>query len=485
MGPSRRVDRAGRYSDSPLGRAPILSNASRAVSLSTTSSPEPDWRPSVTVREDPDLAREMTGRLRPPGSPRRTSVTDLLSLRPAFWRFTVGAPPITAEREQALEGGRRLHRILGLVFAPEGQLEVRVHDQQVQGRVDVLGDRPIEIKTSAYAPPTADPVSERPDHVDQVAMYSALLGVDTARLVYLQTRGDDVEATATFDLRFGSLEAITRSMGERVRVLRDACVAGASRGLPRCPWYARGCEFRGAQVCDCTGEEPDPDPVTRDAVPNIAPRTDLADKLGTAVRARLAATRPPAIHRFRDLLYPRRAYFESTVPVPPVPAAPFEPETDTYSRLVEALDTGPVGEATRLPTLSDEPDEEVGGFRGVPALVRTSRASRRLEPKTVVERSPQYALQLGFRCVATGTNRARLVLGYEHGTDADRVQVLEFRFDPASVFSRVWRARTRQLDAARTQLDPSLLDPCPDWMFEQCPYRDRCGCGASGGRSQR
>ncbi len=456
------------------------------VSLAGAALPaEPDWSEAVTVREDPDLARELMSRLRPTGSPRRTSVTDLLSLRPAYWRFTVGAPPATPQREAMLESGRRLHRILGLVYAPEGQLEARVHDTLVQGRIDVLGDRPIEVKTSGYAPPARDPVSERPEHVDQVAMYSTLLGVNAARLVYLHTAGEEVRAAATYDLEFASLDPIRTAMGARVRSLTTACGQGSPAGLPRCPWFARGCEFRGASVCDCTGDELPAASLVADASPRSTPRPELARLLEDAVRARLAATHPPSIHRFRDLLYPRRGYFDATGPPEPSLVTPYESETDTYSRLVEALDTGPVGEATRLPTLADEPDEEVGGFRGAPVLVRTSRASRRLDPSTVLDRSPQHALQLGFRCVATGTNLARLVMGYERATESERIQVLEMTFDPSATFSRVWRSRVRRLDAARTRGDPTTLDPCPAWMFDGCPYRDRCGCGSTAGASQR
>jgi hypothetical protein len=455
------------------------------VSLDVAFPTEPDWRASVTVREDADLAREITGRLRAAGTPRRTSVTDLLSLRPAYWRSVVGAPPIAPERERVLEGGRRLHRILGLIFSPEGQLEVRVHDDRIQGRVDVLGERPIEIKTSAYAPPSTDPVSERPDHVDQVAMYSALLGVDSARLVYLQTREDEVLGAATFDLEFGSIGEVRGAMEGRVEALASARATGSPTGLPRCPWYSRGCEFRGAGVCDCSGEEPPSESATLSAEPAVTPRKDLSARVEDAVRVRLAGARPGGIRRFRDLLYPRRAYFESSSTSPTHPGRAYAAETDTYSRVVEAIDVGPVGESTRLPTLADEPDEEVGGFRGAPVLVRTSRAAQRHDPGTVVERSPQYALQLGFRCVATGTDRARLILGYEGSSDAERIQVLEYRFEPARTFSRVWRSRARLLAAARAQGDPGALDPCPAWMFEQCPYRDHCGCGAPAGRSQR
>jgi PD-(D/E)XK nuclease superfamily len=453
------------------------------VALAPAAPPEPDWRSVVSVTEDQLLGRELAGRMRPAGAPRRRSVTDLLAPRPAYWRLTVGAPPLAPERESVLQDGRRLHRILGLVFAPEGALEVRVHDDRVHGRVDVLADRPIEIKTSTYPPPAADPVRERPDHVAQVAIYARLLGTSQARLVYLQTRDEERPVAAVFDLTVDQPASLDAAVDQRVEELAHASRTTSPQGLPRCPWFGRGCEFRGAGVCDCTGEEPPADPLTMDAGVRSEARSDLAGSLATTLGDRLRNAPLATIHRFRDLIYPRRAYFEQTAPPPGEARPAFESETDTFSRLVEALDSGPVGEATRLPTLSDEPDEEVSGFRGDPVLVRTSRAGTRLDPTTVLDRSPQYALQLGFRCVATGTHRARLVLGYERATEAERVQVLEFRFASPSHFSRMWRARTRRLDAARASLDPTLVEPCPAWMFEECPYRDRCGCGAA--RSQR
>jgi hypothetical protein len=446
---------------------------------------EPDWRPAVSVREDPELARELVGRLRPPGTPKRASVGDLLSPRPAYWRAVVGPVPIPPEREAVRGGGRRLHRILGLVFAPEGRLEVRVHDREVQGRVDVLGDRPIEIKTTAYPPPAADPATERPDHVDQLAVYSTLLGVTSARLVYLQAAGDEVRSVGVFDVEFGSVDGVRRATAERAQALAGAVASGDPTGLPRCVWFARGCEFRGAGVCDCTGEEPTAPPLAADAHPWAKARADLALQLETAVRARLATSRPAVIRRFRDLLYPRRAFFEATSDTVGPPSVSFQSETDTYSRLAEALDCAPVGEVTRLPTLADEPDEEVIGFRGAPVVLRTTRASQRLDPATVVERAPQYALQLGFRCVATGTNHGCLVVGYERSSEEERVQALEYRFEPSATFSRVWRARARRIEAARTAGDPSQLEACPSWMFESCPYRASCGCGPATASSHR
>ncbi len=412
-------------------------------------------------------------------------MTDLLAPRPAFWRATVGAPPVTAEREAVLEKGRRLHRILGTVFAPQGQLEVRVHDDRTHGRIDVLADRPIEIKTSAYPPPTGDPAQERPEHVDQVAVYAQLLGTPLARLVYLQAVDDDVRAAAVYDLSIQSPETLRAAVDRRTSDLTAARNAGSPAGLPRCPWFSRGCEFRGASVCDCSGEEDPPERLVGAEGVRSEVRPEAAARLVDSVRARLANAPTPAIERFRDLLYPRRAYWESMGLAPGAPAPAFEPDTDTFSRLAEALDAGPIGESTRLPTLADEPDEEVGGFRGAPVLVRTSRASTRLDPRTVVDRSPQYALQLGFRCVATGMQQGRLVLGYERASESERIQVLEFRFQPASAFSRLWRRRTRELVDARSAGDPGRLPMCPAWMFESCPYRDRCACAGSPGRSQR
>lgn len=448
---------------------------------------EPEWRTAVSVREDEELARLLVARLRPAGSPRSVSVTDLLAPRRAYWR-AVGPPvALSAEREQRLEGGRRLHRALGLVFAPRGALEVRVRRDGVHGRVDVLADRPIEVKTSGSSLPSDDLRRSRPDHVDQLGMYCALLDRPLGELLYLRLGAERVEEVAAYDLEFDSLEPIRAEMMARASGLRHALDEGRPTDLPRCAWFGRGCEYQTAGACDCTGNEPVPGPIATDRAAPPEARPEVAATLAAAIAALPFPTGPPVVERFRDLLYPRRAFFSRVLPTsgPATRAPPPGEALDLYRRLTDAVEGGAVGEVDRLPTRSEEPDEEVGGLFGAPYLVRTSRVRRRMPPLEWLARSPQYALELGFRCVATGTGSGRLVVAYEEaGSDPDRVQVIEMTFAPSSVFSRVWRVRSDALGHALESGDPSRLLACPRWMYESCAYREVCGCGAPDGRVQ-
>ncbi|HLM90960.1 MAG TPA: hypothetical protein VK424_02760 [Thermoplasmata archaeon] len=448
---------------------------------------EPEWRNSVTVREDPELARWFASHLPPADAPRSVSVTDLLGLRPAFWRATAPPPPSSPEREARLESGRRVHRELGVLFAATGELEVRVRREGVHGRIDVLADRPIEVKTSSSPLPSDDLARSRPDHLDQLAMYCGLLDRDEGRLIYLHSESERADRAAVYDVRFRSLSDLQGEMVARAERLRTAIRERRPAPLPRCAWFGRGCEWQTAGTCDCTGAEAPADPLSFDHVASLEPRADLARPLEEALGALPVVPNPPVIDLFRDLLYPRRAFFRRALPGPTNPPVPVARSTefDLYRRLTEAVEAGPVGEVARLPTRSEEPDEEVGGFRGEPYLVRTSRAKARVPGQDWLARSPQYALDLGFRCVATGTRRGRIILGYELALgDPDRVQVLELTFDSPTLFSRLWRFRSELLGGALETHDPTPLPACPGWMYPGCDYRDVCGCGTPSGRPQ-
>lgn len=239
-------------------------------------------------------------------------------------------------------------------------------------------------------------------------------------------------------------------------------------------------------MCDCSGVELPAPPTIVARATSLRDRSDIGSRIGARLSEVPGGTEAPTIARFRELLYPRRAYFESRSPGPPRPVrSPTDP-LDSYGRVMAAAEAGPVGEVARLPPRLLEPEEEVAGFRGTPYLVRSSRAQTRAAASALLASQPQYALELGFRCVATGTDRAFLFLARERAThDHDRVQVFEYRFSPSSVFSRIWRERVRQLRAAFGSGDPRELPPCPEWMYADCTYRAECECGASGVRSQR
>jgi hypothetical protein len=451
--------------------------------------PEPEWRSSVTVRVEPELAAELVRRFARTSGERSVGVTDLLSPRQAFWRWT--SPPITTppERQARLDAGRWLHRVLGSVLAPEGLLEVRVRRAGIVGRVDALTDRPLEVKTSSLAPGPEDLLSDRPEHVEQLAMYCALVGRSTGRLITVATHDTRVHELRSLDVRFRDLAAISAEMERRASELRSGLNRGRADELPRCRWFDRGCEFQAAKVCDCSGREPEPPSRLLEEVLSVEGRPEVDRELTQRLSSELRSAEPPRIARFRDLVYPRRAYFERVQPAkvsegvrPAAPAA----ASDLYGRLVEAVESGDVGEVARLPYRTREPEEEVAAFRGLPYLVRTSRAWSALRPEQLVDRFPQYALELGFRCATTGTRSGRVILGFERaGSSEDRLKVFAFDFEPVTSMARLFRERVARLERAVAERRPATLDACPGWMFPDCPYRAECGCLAEPGRSQR
>lgn len=450
---------------------------------------EPDWRSAVTVREDPELAAEIDRRMETASGERPVGVTDLLALRPAFWRLTSPPLPIPPARERRLESGRRVHRVLADLFAPEGSLEVRVRRPGFVGRIDVLTDRPVELKSASFAPEAERLIGDRPEYVEQLAMYCALTGRPLGRLVMVVLGDEDRLEVRTLDVRFRNLDSVLYEMQRRAATLRAAVAGDSSRALPRCRWFDRGCEFREGPRCDCTGSEPDDPSTILDEAVEVRSQHDVEASLTPRLAKALSNRRPSSVPRFRDLVYPRRTYFERTRAAEPlVPGLPTvaAPASKLYARLTEALEGGPLGEVTRLPSLAEEPDEDVSAFRGVPYLLRTTRAWSVPRADQLVAQSPQYALELGFRCAATGSRLGRVVVAHERATDPrDRLKVFELQFDPVSRWARLWRVRAAGLAHALTESAPADLPACPAWMYADCPYRTDCGCGEDPGRSHR
>ncbi len=449
---------------------------------------EPEWRTAVRVLDEPDLARELTDRCGQASGLRSVGVTDLLAARPAFWRLAAPPVRVTAEREARMRSGRTWHRRLGEALAAEGQLEVRVRRDGIVGRLDALTDRPIEVKTASLAVGPELLLAERPEYAEQLAMYCALLGRPDGRILVLEVRDREVGAVRALDVRFRRPGVLLEEMRRRAAALRAAWDARRPEGLARCPWYDRGCEYRQSGTCDCGGNEP----IESDALRREVEAVDAVPSEEARLRERLSAEPVPVssypIARFREIVYPRRAFFErSRPPPPPEPwASPLERDPGSYSRWAEAVESGPVGEVARLPSRAEEPEEDVTGFRGAPYLLRSSAARVPPTSAELVGRFPQYVLELGFKCVVTGTNVARAIIAYEHpAPSSDRLRVFRIELTSPATFARLWRRRSSALERALRSGAPLDLPACPAWMFDRCPYRGECGCASAPERSQR
>ncbi len=437
-----------------------------------------DLRAVVEVREDRELANELARRATTASPTPTLGVTDLVSGRAAYWRRVGPAVPISRERLVARERGLWFHAALGRALAREGPIEVRLRRDGVAGRVDVLADRPTEVKTSSSPIDPARLFDSRPDHIEQLGMYCALLGKTTGRLLYLQVSERALESVRAVDVGFADADRLRTSLASRAAALRRALTDRTPAELPGCRWFGRGCEFENAGVCDCRGTEPSVDDGSLGRRPDLVDRPDVADRVRSALAPVQRSPAPPPIERFRDLIYPRRAYFERTTPLTVTDEAPPRPVTgDTFPRLLDVVEGGPVGEVAGLPVQTDETSEEVVAFRGEPVLLRTSRAWDPIDPASLVERSPQYVLDLGFRCVATGALGGRVILAYERArSDAERYAVFELRLRSRTPFSRLWRDRTSEVERALATGEPTSATACPSWMAPGCPYAAVCGC---------
>ena len=395
---------------------------------------------------------------------------------------------IPAERQARIDQGRWLHRHLGTLLGPAAALEVRVRRAGCVGRIDGLGDAPVEVKTGATAVAPTDLPLARPDHVEQLAMYCAMTDLTQGRLISIAVDGEAVRGLRTAEITFGDLPGILEEMSARATALRAAIAAGSPAGLPPCRWFGRGCEFQDGGRCDCGPPVGDTTSRILERIRSVGARSDLDEELRGRLDRLAPTSQGDTLERFRDLLYPRRAYFERTAPGPPtIPSvsSPADPP-DLYARLIDALETGPIGEVARIPPRAPEVEEDVTGFRGVPFLVRTTRAWDPIPPAELVHRAPQYPLELGYRCAVTGSGLGRVVLGYERAEkDPDRLDVFEIRFTSVTPFARQVREGSQELARALRDRRPLDLPACPGWMFSDCPYAAECRCGEAVPRSQR
>ncbi|HZY70791.1 MAG TPA: hypothetical protein VFF67_07440 [Thermoplasmata archaeon] len=411
-------------------------------------------------------------------------VTDLLDPRTAYFR-AMAPQPIPPDRREAIEVGRLRHDDFERATVEAEFREVRVFRDGIVGVIDVFEEMPTEVKTSESFPGPSELASQRPSYLEQVAMYCALADRPAGRLVLLGRDRSDGGPLVVYPLEVTRPEQVLGEMRRRRDVLRSAFAHRDPSGLPACRWYGQGCEYRGAEACPCTGSERALDPVILESVGSIA-----ADAAETArLSARFAASPPSgqprtAAARFSDLLFPRRAFFRAREPAgggePPPPPRPLD--DDLYRHLVAVLDSGPAGESTREAPALPWVRERIGLFRGEPILLKVTRARSVTPAAELRTRQPHYLVDLALRCAAARRDGGWLVVGSERAVSRDeRIRAIHLQVPVRASWEAVGAGRAAALGAAiRGEIDPSALPACPGWMFETCPYRDRCACGDPG-----
>ena len=438
------------------------------------------WRDTVRIATEPMWEAEVVARLGQPPPEPSVWVTDLLDLRPAYFRRRFRVPTDRA-RKLRQAAGRDLHALIGSALAAPGYLEVRVRRQGIVGQIDLFEDAPTELKTTENLPEPESIRSTRGAYLDQLAMYCALTERPQGRLIVVEITDGRPGRCQVFEVGFRSIDALKEEMVGRAGVFRAADAKNSPEGLPRCAWFGRGCEFQEARVCDCTGEEPFAATRLRDEVHHLALEAGATRELEARLRALAEVAESPVVQRFRDLLYPRRAYFERREPGvdeegPTVQVR--EGPRDLYREIVDALEDGGPGPLARVPVPTGEPSERVACLEGRPFLLKVTRFPRHYRVDELLDRQPQYFLELGFRCAALAREDGWLFLGYERAeSPRDRLRVYHVTFAPIDPIAALAAERGEALARALKSGSPAGLPSCPGWMVSGCPYRERCGCG--------
>ncbi len=342
----------------------------------------------ATARPDELLRRALVDRQKAGPLERSVSVTELLDPRAAYWR-RVRPVPASPERAARMRAGQEMHVRAGHVLAPASAREVRRRREGIVARIDLLDERVTELKTTSLRS-GAEGAAVRPSYLQQLAIYCGLLERSEARLILIDPTSEGGPRAEAYDAEFPAADVAWAEALRRATALRAALERGTPDALPRCVWRDRGCEFQAAGVCDCQGTEPEAALDAFGPLPKVAPVPDVAGRLVDGLTPQSEA---PGIRRFRDLLYPRRAYFDRTMP-PDEAEREWTPPAgggteDLWRTLSDLLESGVAGEVAAVDAPDGEPLERVTTLAGRPLLLKTNRSWNPPAEERVVTDQPQ------------------------------------------------------------------------------------------------
>ena len=139
-------------------------------------------------------------------------------------------------------------------------------------------------------------------------MYAALVERPDGRLIVVRAPSDRAPGARVWDVTFGSLPTIRAEMALRADALRYAREVASPEGLPRCAWFDRGCAYRREGACRCAGSEPEISSAVLEEVGRPVFQTEVAAHVERLLGPGTVA--PGEVTRYRELAYPRRAYFD-------------------------------------------------------------------------------------------------------------------------------------------------------------------------------
>jgi len=412
--------------------------------------------------------------------PYRISVTDLLNLKQAYFRrkYPEIVPPL--EKQQLMWAGTGFHKTFGSAVSSEEYLEQFVETEGIVGKIDIYEKIPVEVKTTSTPIDTKDLLKYRPNYIEQLGMYCAMVNAHEGEIIIYQRQGEESPSTSpllVYHVTFPDLEAIRSEMRRRRDLLVEALISNDPSNLPICPWLNRQCDY--SQVCDCATT----------SVPASHEIADLAGEIRVdsitceQLLSKMAGAQPSQLFGINDIVFPRKAYFNRLKLQEIASGEEVREEKEGYLRsmdergfldaLRDSLRYGAPGEAQRIPVQHLPLADLVQIWQNLPTILRDPKFSSLVERERLPRTFSHYFLRLGFNCALTNHAQGRLLVYYVRVPKEDaKLMVYDVTFRNLDTIRGEALRRIELLEKARGALQ---LPKCPSWMCSYCDYRLECG----------
>jgi hypothetical protein len=407
--------------------------------------------------------------------PYRISVTDLLNLKQAYFRrkYPEITPPL--EKQQLMWAGTGFHKTFGSAVSSEEYLEQFVEAEGIVGKIDIYEKIPVEVKTTSTPVDTKDLLKYRPNYIEQLGMYCAMVNAQEGEIIIYQRQGEESPSTSpllVYHVTFPDMEAIRGEMRRRRDLLVQALISNDPSNLPVCPWLNRQCDY--SQVCDCQTTSM---PASHE-IAELAGEIRVDSTTCEQLLSKMAGAQPSQLFGINDIVFPRKAYFERLELSEEVREEKKEylrsmDERGFLDALRDSLRYGAPGEAQRIPVQHLPLADLVQIWQNLPTILRDPKFSSLVERERLPRTFSHYFLRLGFNCALTENTKGRLLLYYVRVPKEDaKLMVYDVTFRNLDTIRGEALRRIELLEKARGALQ---LPKCPSWMCSYCDYRLECG----------
>ncbi len=415
---------------------------------------------------------ELTAAITRRSARRRISVTDLVNPRQSFFSRTRPDIVLPADRRQLMMTGTGFHDLFGRAVSTEEYVEQFVEFEEITGKIDVFEDAPVELKTTSSIP--TELLASRPGHVEQLAMYCAMVAKPLGHLMYYRRSeyGRDPLLKA-FDMEVVDRDRIVREMLQRRDFLRAALSSRDPCHLPRCEWFGRDCTY--ANVCGCDTAPPLARMGSLETV-RISENPALAGTLNSKIQAAQVISSADNF-ALNDLVFPRKAALRRDG-VPKQGRADAGEQMGSMERrgflnvLEDAVWYGAPDACRRSRVQFVSIRGSVLLYHGIPTLIRATNRREMVPRDRLAVEVPYYVDRLGFECAMAGSERGRLIIYYSALDDKFMVYDIWVRH-----LESILAEMRRRLNLLRSGVPAHELPACePAWMSRLCKFGARCAC---------